>query len=102
VFAAKAELSPEKECPRKLTFELDTVNVAVSRDKTIFIGGMQYTPQKEGDITNGMIDCRNDFQYTVAYNGTSTLRVWIRFNETTRTSGLCPIHERRWAHTSCK
>lgn len=52
------ELNPEEECPRKLTLEYDTLNVAVSKDRTFFIGGMQYTPQKEGDITNGIIDCR--------------------------------------------
>jgi len=40
VFDAEAEIDPEEVCPRKLSLEFDQVNVAVSKDLVVHIGGM--------------------------------------------------------------
>lgn len=90
VFDAEAEIDPEEVCPRKLSLEFDQVNVAVSKDLVVHIGGMQYTPQTAEDVTGGIVDCRNNFQYTVTNNGSQTLPPYIRFNETSQEIWIIP------------
>lgn len=64
-FVEEEEVDPEEECPEKLSYDYDTLNLKLGEDHTIDMSGFQYVYTDPSSSVNGIIDCRTNFTYTV-------------------------------------